>query len=763
MLQSLSAKHETQVADALILIRRSARGVSQFWQGEENDKSLKAEYAVVQLAKSHQEGLRRRNENVLESLRFDNMSRRESYIEEAYPKTNRWALQNESLGLRKWLQSDNGIFWISGKAGSGKSTLMKFLCGSKDTHDLLRKWSRDHELVFANFYFWYLGTGLQRSIQGLFRSILHQILSERIELAHVAFPKYYNEIKLPYDKTLPSWKYSELLVALERVARHESDTGHNKKFCFFIDGLDEYHGNHLELVGLLRRLAGHSDFKLCVSSRPWNAFRSAFESSVPRIRLEDLTRPDINHYVKDRIRLGCRSFGGLSDLKEADLVALMEDIVNRAEGVFLWVFLVVKSVLDGLAENDSIAFLRHRVHAFPSDLEEFFDNIVRRVDPVYKPQSSQALKLACKYVDEGGSANSISSWLDYWLISQDPQGLADPRFPYKIDIKELAVEESSKMLRDTRTFLSATCKDLLYLPRRDLQRLSTEPIQVQFLHRTVYDFLNMGHMKELLEAQVPPHFRDSRIIHLLNLARVKFCNITATRIPETAYSLLESTANISLVVAQPELCNDYVEHFEAVALHYSKLYAHHLCWLRKPDMLAPFVAFHCKEYVLSNLDAPGFGNRYRFEIDGPGINTILIAALGESPLNSFELADVNLEFMETLMGTTLDIEHKPRCSIQPYVWHTFIKKFADSSIPVEDSTVHDGIPPTSMHRLEHAWNITKLFLRYHGNLTESVCSHPKCQSGGNHQHSDEVTAAELVKQRIPLEWRKAFGDKRLLE
>lgn len=41
----------------------------------------------------------------------------------------------------RWLSSGNGIFHISGKLGSGKSTLMKFLCDHERTTVELQKWA----------------------------------------------------------------------------------------------------------------------------------------------------------------------------------------------------------------------------------------------------------------------------------------------------------------------------------------------------------------------------------------------------------------------------------------------------------------------------------------------------------------------------------------------------------------------------------------------------------------------------------------------
>ena len=43
-------------------------------------------------------------------------------------------------GLADWLQSCHGVYWINGKAGSGKSTLMNYICRSERRIELLKDW-----------------------------------------------------------------------------------------------------------------------------------------------------------------------------------------------------------------------------------------------------------------------------------------------------------------------------------------------------------------------------------------------------------------------------------------------------------------------------------------------------------------------------------------------------------------------------------------------------------------------------------------------
>jgi hypothetical protein len=73
-------------------------------------------------------------------------------VEDAHCKTFEWIFEPDSKkdnqngcsgpeSFKHWLSSGRGIFHISGKLGSGKSTLMKFLCEHKRTKNELQKWS----------------------------------------------------------------------------------------------------------------------------------------------------------------------------------------------------------------------------------------------------------------------------------------------------------------------------------------------------------------------------------------------------------------------------------------------------------------------------------------------------------------------------------------------------------------------------------------------------------------------------------------------
>ena len=78
----------------------------------------------------------------------------------------------------RWLSSGHGIYWVNGKAGSGKSTLMNHICSHKRRIELLQEWSPHRQLLTPSFFFWNSGSPQQKTIDGLLRSLIYQMLTK---------------------------------------------------------------------------------------------------------------------------------------------------------------------------------------------------------------------------------------------------------------------------------------------------------------------------------------------------------------------------------------------------------------------------------------------------------------------------------------------------------------------------------------------------------------------------------------------------------
>lgn len=104
---------------------------------------------------------------LLDSLRFDQIDARQMTIKTAHAKTCRWLLKCEQyldwLDTAK-LDEHHGFLWIKGKAGTGKSTLMKYALVNA------RKTMKDHIVLF--FFFNARGEEIEKSTIGTYRSLL---------------------------------------------------------------------------------------------------------------------------------------------------------------------------------------------------------------------------------------------------------------------------------------------------------------------------------------------------------------------------------------------------------------------------------------------------------------------------------------------------------------------------------------------------------------------------------------------------------------
>jgi len=161
--------------------------------------------------------------------------------------------------FRDWLTRKNGTFHISGKAGSGKSTLMKSILNSSHTIDCLKQWADSKKLVVASFFFWRSDRQrLQMTLDGLYRSILFEVLRKCPRLIPNLFPDQWKtmsaqRIHEPPDPSLfrPSTVKHAFAALMEYPIQPESFA-----FCFFIDGLDEYDAHAFEHRALARTESG---------------------------------------------------------------------------------------------------------------------------------------------------------------------------------------------------------------------------------------------------------------------------------------------------------------------------------------------------------------------------------------------------------------------------------------------------------------------------------------------------------------------------
>jgi hypothetical protein len=315
--------------------------------------------------------------SLLQALKFKTMQDRREAIAKAHKNTFEWIFKDPTEfhkpwdSFRDWLRSGQGLYWIQGKAGSGKSTLMEFISTHPNTTDDLYNWSEVNELRVGTFFFWNGGNLEQRSQAGLLRSLLFQIISLQAWLIPDIFPEEWGEYFTSPDSGFPEeWTLPRLKICFDNLIRLNA---HHAKLCFFIDGLDEFDGNHADIAAYFKNFSKYPHVKFCLSSRPWPVFEDIFDR-VPGLKLQDLTINDIRLYVQDTLVKHKRMID-LSEEEPEETSALCQEIIDKASGVFLWVCLVVRSLLESLRNRDGIDYLRQKLSEFPPELEPLYGHI----------------------------------------------------------------------------------------------------------------------------------------------------------------------------------------------------------------------------------------------------------------------------------------------------------------------------------------------------------------------------------------------------
>lgn len=189
-----------------------------------------------------------------------------------------------------WLRSNDNIFWVQGKPGSGKSTLMKFIINNGNTKALLDSWNQN--TLVLSYFFWKIGSESQNSIKGLLCSLLHDILSGDNGAIDQVLQQFAFSQSRDFYKEWSTEEADEVLFSLLHTS--------SRSKCVFIDGLDEISDKDgfRAIMSIVERLRSCPEVKLCTSSRPETELVSRFQTmGVPNLQLEDLTKPEMAVYI----------------------------------------------------------------------------------------------------------------------------------------------------------------------------------------------------------------------------------------------------------------------------------------------------------------------------------------------------------------------------------------------------------------------------------------------------------------------------------
>ena len=306
------------------------------------------------------------SQDCLKSLGFPEMNHRSNDIESAAQGTCEWLLRHKEY--KRWAARDQGLFWIKGKPGSGKSTLLRYALDNVERAPSFR----DEDLVLS-FFFHGRGNELQKTPLGLFRSLLHQILS------HVpdALPNLVANFQNWYDTIRKDGQeYKWHLPELQRFFKSSlPEVLKSRPIWLFVDALDECGEENAASIitdfksWLQAPSLENLRFRICFTCRHYPILVTDYASEVS-ISLEHENPQDISAYVRDR----------LSTSRELTASEIPDLITNRAKGVFLWACLVVKRILNLERKGKGLKMMEQTLDDTPLALDELYNELISSTD-----------------------------------------------------------------------------------------------------------------------------------------------------------------------------------------------------------------------------------------------------------------------------------------------------------------------------------------------------------------------------------------------
>ncbi|KAJ5113677.1 hypothetical protein N7456_002211 [Penicillium angulare] len=386
-------------------------------------------------SKSNQQGF-------LDLLKFDQIDSRKLNIKKAHSKTCQWLLDHPQY--KAWLDPTRltqyyAFLWLSGKPGAGKSTIMKFA--------FLRM---KKKVVTASFFFNARGEYLERSVIGMYRSLLYQLLMGYPELQKV----------LDKSDSIPLGQEHLSLNVLKDIFYDAVSALGQRHFVCFVDALDECDEqqirdmiDYFEDLGIQCMSEG-IPFRVCFSSRHYpyisiqGGIKLTLESETGHTR-------DLEAYITNRLRIQDPFL--FQELKSK--------LLEKAAGVFMWVILVV-DILNKEWHRGGLA-LRKRLAELPSGLSELFRDILRR-----DTDNMDQLLLCIRWIMFAERPLQPDEFRHALWSNLAARGLVDNQIP----------TISPQLRGNNAAFIISSSKGLAEITM-------SSPPKVQFIHESVRDFL----------------------------------------------------------------------------------------------------------------------------------------------------------------------------------------------------------------------------------------------------------------------------------
>ncbi|RPB12649.1 hypothetical protein P167DRAFT_150611 [Morchella conica CCBAS932] len=304
-------------------------------------------------------------QDCLTTLYFHNS--RSEKVPARYAHTFEWLWKTpEYLAWNSTQECGTGLLLIEGKPGSGKSTLMRFF---KDRFSPVSS----NKIILASFFYHARDGDSERNHTNMLRALLYQILEADESFFACVQPIYRQALRR--DEL---WDLERLKEALRACRRHVL----SRSLFLIVDAMDESENtDRTDIIQFFQKLTERTDgsdgkclVKVFLTSRPINELHPSGLNGVYRIVLQERNKKDIESYTDAFLQNSVfDSVGGAKP-------ALKEYIMEHADGVFLWVHLVAKELVQYAMKGSRQGKLLKFLKSLPKSLEDFYQRMLEGLD-----------------------------------------------------------------------------------------------------------------------------------------------------------------------------------------------------------------------------------------------------------------------------------------------------------------------------------------------------------------------------------------------
>ena len=331
-----------------------------------------------------------------------------SYIKQR--KTGNWLLQLPEFN--SWIQNDNnGIFWLSGSIGSGKSVLTSYV-----VEDLKQRLNKGSGCMIASYFF-----DARYKVSATTATVLREMIQEVLPRQNQSSVRErLQSILVNLDAGDTKISPSQLRAYFTAI-RHTLAVG--ESMFLILDGLDEADESEInlieELIYLARHQNGSHQIKCFISSRScWNPGQTIGEGVRINIDHEALARECLAYFIRNeaesllkasygdilyrkltssnpegafsRAVLALRTLGQVDPSNEGRIPSLIESLPSTLTGMY-------QLMLDCISEKDRtnarklLAFVTYTARPLRvSELLTLMDFDMRDVMPWEQKKSSSS-------------------------------------------------------------------------------------------------------------------------------------------------------------------------------------------------------------------------------------------------------------------------------------------------------------------------------------------------------------------------------------